>query len=421
MANLILSNYTAALKELLLPYIRDNFPKKTILLDQMKRNAGVNLINDEFIAPIYTSRHGGVANLADDNNSIINSGGRSTSRGTVTTKIVTGALDISKLAIDASKGSTLAVENALVAQTKTLANDFARQVNRQLYSDGVGVVSKVRASGGSVGVGTIAVETPDANLDDGRSIDWYGTINGDISPTKYFAPGQVVGVGTAGAADGTLTAVTGTSIVSGAPTAIVTAADDSIYIQDGSGEGAGTSEIVGIRAALSSTTGTSTYAGVSRNTTGWTPQFGSASEALTLSRLEGSYLSAKETAELDDKFIILVNKTLYKKYGDILTTLRRTVNSADLLGGWTGLEFAAGAGNVGVFLDYDVPDGEALVIDLDTWTICQVSDVDWLEDPNGGGLLRLSNSILYQAVMVWFANVMCLAPAANGRETRKTG
>ena len=100
--------------------------------------------------------------------------------------------------------------------------------------------------------------------------------------------------------------------------------------------------------------------------------------------------------------------------------MRRKGNEAGLIGGWTGLEFAAGAGRVGVFLDYDVPDGEVLIINLDSWTITQVSDVNWLEDPNGGGLLRKQNTIKFQAVMVWFTNVFCLAPAANGRETRKT-
>ena len=189
---------------------------------------------------------------------------------------------------------------------------------------------------------------------------------------------------------------------------------------DGSGEGAGTSEFLGVRAALSSTTGTSTYAGLARNTTGWTPSFGSASEALTMSRLTDSYLAAIEYGDMSDKFIILVNKTLYKKYGDILTSMRRVVNETKLLGGFTGLEFAAGGGVIGVFIDYDVPDGEALVLNLDTWTLCQVTDVDWLEDPSGGGLLRLQNTISYQATMVWFANLLCLTPAANARETRKT-
>lgn len=422
MAELLLTDIAATLRDVLLPYVRDNFPKKTIALDQFKRDSGLEVMNDEFLVPIYTTRHGGVANLADDGNNVISSGGRDTSRATVSVEIVTGALNISKLTIDASKNNTLAVQNTLQAQTEKLSSDFARHVNRQLYGGGDGVVSMVRATGGSVGTGTIAVEAIDANIDDGRAVDYYGTINGDILPTKYFAVDQVIGVGTAGAADGTITSVTGTTIVSGAPTAIVTAANDSIYIQDGSGEGAGTSEILGMRAALSSSTGTSTYAGVARNVVGWTPSFGSTSEALSLSRLEAIDGNVQEYADTADKYIILVNKTPYRKYGDLLTAMRRTVNQTDLLGGWRGLEFAAGGNIVGVFRDYDVPDGEVLFINLSTWKITQVSDVSWMEEPSGagGGLLRLQNTIQYQAVMHWFVNTICLAPAANGKETRKS-
>ena len=423
MAELTLSDITATLKEVLLPYVRDNFPKQTILLDQMKRNSRIEIMNDEFVAAIYTGRHGGVVNLPNDAGTVVSAGGRPTSRATVSTEIVTGALNISKLAIDASKSSVLAVQNTLQAQTEKLSNDFARHMNRQLYGGGDGVVSKVRTTGGSVGTGTIAVEaiaTSEAGygtIDDGRALDYYGTINGDISPTKYFAVDQIIGVGSAAAATGTITGVTGTAIVSGAPTAIVTAADDAIYI---GAAGAGTSEILGIRAALSSSTGTSTYAGLARNTTGWTPGFGSASAALSLARLEAMDGDVQEMADQKDKYILLVNKTLYRKYGDLLTAMRRSVNTADLLGGWKGLEFAAGGNVVGVFRDYDVPDGEVLMINLDTWTICQVSDVSWMEDPSGGGLLRLQNTIQYQAVMHWFVNTLCLAPGANAKETRKT-
>ena len=426
MANLLISDITATLKEVMLPYVRDNFPKKTILLDQFKRDADTMVMNDEFLAPIYTTRHGGVANLANDGGTVNAGGGRDTSRATVSVEIITGALNISKLAIDASKSNTLAVQGALQAQSEKLSNDFARQVNRQLYGGGDGVVSKVRTTGGSVGTGTVAVEaiaTSEAGygtVDDGRAVDYYGSINGDISPTKYFAVDQIVGVGTAAAAIGTLTGVTGTSIVSGAPTAIVTAADDAVYIVDGGGAGAGTSELLGIRAALSSSTGTNTYAGLARNVVGWTPSFGSVSEALSLARLETMDGDVQEYADANDKYIILVNKTLNRKYGDLLTAMRRTVNQADLLGGWKGLEFAAGGNVVGVFRDYDVPDGEVLLINLSTWKICQVSDVSWMEDPSGGGLLRLANTIQYQAVMHWFVNVLCLAPAANGKQTRKS-
>ena len=416
----ILNNYSNALHNILLPYIRDNFPKATILLDQLKRNSGVTHMNNNFYAPLRNSRHGGIVSLANDGNSTV-SGTAGVSQASVGVKTHTGVFDISKLAIDASKGNRDAVAPALQYQAESLASDFARTINRQMFGDGVGIIGQVL---GSVGAGTASVMYPDANIDDNRngqagtSVDWYGTINSDISPTKYLAPGMHLGVGTGAANIGTVSSVTGTSVLF--TTSVPIVANDALYTVDGSGGAPGTAEIQGIRGALSSTTGTNTYAGVARSTVGWTPQFGSVAEALTLSRMESAYLAATEYSQVGDQYVILVNKTLFKKYGDLLTAMRRVVNQADLLGGWKGLEFAAGGGNVGVFLDYDVPDGEVLILNLDTWTICQVSDLDWMESPNEGAMLRVANSITYQATMVWFANLLCLTPAANARETRKT-
>jgi len=416
----LLTNVSNALQKVIMPFIQDNFPKQTILLDQVKRNQGVTFMNDNFYAPIRTSRHGGITNLANDGNTLV-SGKSSIGQASVGVKLLTGTFDISQLTLDATKTNKGAVENQLTFQASTLASDFARDVNRQYYSDGVGILAQVS---GSVGAGTLSVIYPNSSLDDGRSIDWYGGVNNDIAPTKYIHPDMVLGIGTAAADLGTVTSVTtdssgtiGTVVMTGGP-AIV--ANDSIYRVDGSGEGAGTAEIQGVRLALSSTTGTSTYAGVARSTYGWTPQLGTASAALTISTMETRYLAAREFGQMGDRYAFFVNKTLYKKYGDILTSLRRTVNETDLLGGWTGLEFAAGAGRVGVFLDYDVPDGEVLLINLDTWTITQVSDMRWLEDPSGT-LVRRRDAITYQATMVWFTNLICVCPAANGRDTQKTG
>lgn len=418
---ILLSNVTSALKEVLLPYIQDNFPKQTILLDQMKRMAGAEFINDEFVAPIYSGRHGGVANLGNDNSNInTTNSGRSTTRGTVPVETITGAFDISKLTIDATKTSQGAVENMLSAQADKLLVDFARHVNRQMYGDSVGVVAQLRQTGGSVSgtEGAIEAVGNGTGADDGRVQDRYGTINGDIAPNKYLTAGQVLGIGTAGAVVGTISAVTGTSVQFTGTLSL--AASDSLYIVDGSGAGAGTSEFLGVAAAVSSSTGTSTYAGIARNVGGWTPQFGSASEALSVSRMTTAYLKAREYSAPKDQFAIFVNISLYQKYGELLTAMRRSVDTADLLGGWTGLEFAAGAGRVGVFLDYDVPDGEVVILDMDSWTLCQVSDLSWLEEASAGSLLRLQNTIKYQATMAWFANMMCLAPSANAKETRKT-
>ena len=422
MAAFLLSDVSNALHNILLPYVRDNFPSQTILLDQMKRNSGVTYMNNNFYAPMRSTRHGGVTNIANDGNSTI-SGTAGLLQAQVGVKILTGAFDISTLAVDATKSSKSSVISALTFQAKALATDFSRSANRQLYGDASGIVAQVLTSSGSVGAGTLAVKPIDASADDGRALDRYGTVNGDISPVKYLAPGMVIAVGSPGTALGTITSVvsgstTGTIVVTGAP---AIAAEDSIYLIDGSGGGAGTMEVLGIKAALSSSTGTSTYAGVARSTLGWTPQFGSEAESLTLTRMEQYYLAAREYSQTGDKYAIFVNKTLYRKYGDILTSMRRTVDTAELLGGWKGLEFAAGAGDVGVFLDYDVPDGEVIILNMDSWTICQVSDMNWMEDPNGtGALLRLANKLQYQAELYWFFNALCLAPAANAHCTQKT-
>lgn len=408
---ILLSDVSNTLEKVIKPFIQDNFPKQTILLDQLKRNQGVEFMNNNFYAPVRTSRHGGITNLANDGNSTV-SGQASTGQANVGVKILTGTFDISKLTMDATKTRKGAVENQLTFQARTLASDFARNVNRQYFSDGYGIVGEVASTAST----TMTVKRPDSSLDDTRSTDNYGTVNGDIAPLKYIQPGMILGIGSAPSTIGTVSSVSGSTITfTGATVGTV---NQGIYILDGSGAGAGTSEIQGIRLALSSST--ANYAGVSRSVTGWAPQLGTAAQALGLSEMESVYLSAKEYAQMDDTFAIFVNKTLFKKYGDLLTSLRRTVNQTDLLGGWTGLEFAAGAGKVGVFLDYDVPDGEAEIVNLDTWTVCQVSDMNWLEDPNGGALVRRRDAITYQATMVWFTNLLCMAPGANGRLTQKT-
>lgn len=416
MAAFTQSDFDAALKEVVAPYIQDNIPSQTKLLQVIKKNDNVEFFNDAFYTPIRSNRHGGVVNLANEN-SKLRTGYAPTTRGTVAPKLLTATFDISDVVKKSTANSQGAVENAMTFQMKTLKADFAKNINRQYMSDGYGVIAQVS---GSVGAGTLSVMYPNTSLDDGRSLDWYGAINYDIKPTKYFAPGQAIGIGTAGADVGTISTggitggtALGTLVVTGAP-AIV--ANDSVYLVDGDEAGAGTSEIQGIRAALA--TGTATYAGLSRDNDIWSPQFlGTASNAaLTIADMDTVYMSAVEYAQEGDRYAWFMNKSLYSKYGELLTALRRTVNKTELVSGWSGLSFEAGQGNVGVFLDFDVPDGEAILLNLDTWTVCQVADMGFVED----GALRRSDYITFQKVWSWYTNLMCACPGANGRLLRRT-
>lgn len=414
-----LGDFTAAYKQAILPYIQDNIPEQAKLLKVLKKNDNVRFFNNTFYAPIRSTRSGGVTNLANDKTKVV-TGSSAVTQASITPKILTGTFDISDVVNKASGGDQGAVESAMMFQTKTLTADVAKQANRQYMSDGVGVIAQVPASGGSVGVGTLAYQYPDANLDDGRTAPYYGAINQDINGGKYLAPGMLIGIGTAGAAFATVSSVSfssGTSVGTIVTTgAVVTNANDAIYIADGDLSALGTSEIQGVRAALSE--GTGNYAGIARTNQVWAPQYmgTTANQALTVNNMEVLYMTAFEYAQPGDRYAWFMNRSLYTKFGDLMTALRRTVDKMELTSGWSGLAFEAGMGNVPVMLDFDVPDGEAFLLNLDTWTVCQVADMGFVED----GALRRSDYITFQKVFSWYTNNLCVAPAANGRMVRQT-
>lgn len=409
-----LSDYAAGLREVVQPYFSDNVPSQVKLLKVLKKNDNVQIMNDEFIAPIRTGRNSGVANL-NGANAKLRSGFATSTRGTVSPKILTATFDINDVAIKGSKGDKQAIVSALKFQADSMMKDFSKNVNRQYFSDGYGVVGQVS---GSVGAGTLSVIYPDSNLDDGRSVDFYGPINYDNKPTRYFAAGQAIGIGTAAADAGTISTVTGgtalgTLVVTGAP-AIV--ANDAIYFIDGDEVGGGTVEIQGVRAALSS--GTADYMGLSRSLDVMSPQIlgTAANGALTVADMESVYMSALEYASEGDKYAWFLGKSLYQKFGDSLTAMRRTPSTVELVSGWSGLEFQMGNGSVAVFPDYDTPDGEAVLLNLNTWTVVELAPMGFVDDE----LLRRSDYITFQKVFSWYTNLMCTAPAANGRMLRRT-
>src|SRR3990167_1226589 len=293
-----MGDYDAAFEKVIQPYIQDNVPKEAKLMQVIKTNDSVQPFNNNFYFAVRSNRHGGVVNLANDK-AKLRTGSAPTTQGTVGQKIMTATFDISDVVKKASQGDKLAVENALEFQMRTIKTDFVKSINRQYFSDGVGIL----AQAGSVGAGTLSVTYPGGTAPDDTRGDisgWFGPINHDIKPTKYFTVGQAVGIGTATVDVGTITAVSGgsavgTLVVTGAP-AIV--ALDSVYLVDGDENAAGTSEIQGIRSALSVGTAT-TYAGIATSLDIWAPQYmgTSANGALTINDMDTIYLTAYEYAQ----------------------------------------------------------------------------------------------------------------------------
>lgn len=397
-----LSDVSGALKKVLLPYIRDNFPKQTILLDQVKRNSGTNFINDTFYIPLRTSRNAGVVNLASDTSKLRN-GSANIGQASSPVRTATGTFEISKLAIAATQNQKGSVEPMLRFQADSLMTDFSRSVNRQFMGDGSGVIAKINGAGTAAGT-AIAVTS-------------VNPVNGDISAVKYIAPGGVYMFGTA---LGTVSSVvSGGSVGTVNLTSSITPGGTSASITNVDGDGVASVEFNGIDLFIG--TG-GTLQGLNRQTTPqWEGNLGTlAGGTLTINGMTQKHLQAMQYAMTGDRYAIFMNQTPYNAYGNALVAYRRDVNTRELIGGWTGLEFAAGGpgGPVGVYLDYDTTEGRVMGVNLDSLTVGEVTPMDWETDPNSGQpLLRRVDYLTYQAVMYYFAQLIALGPAANWKLT----
>lgn len=424
-----IGDYTAGFEKIIQPYIQDNVPEQTKLLKVLKTNDNVEVFNNAFYVTLRSGRHGGVQTLANDK-SKVNTGGAPLSQGSITPAYLAGVFDISDVVIKASRSRKQALQSDLQFQAQALVRDFSLQVNRQYFSDGVGMVAMVSQSGGSVGAGTVQIQYPDATAGsiDTRVTPYYGTVGGinyDYLPwVRAFAPGNIIGFGSAGTGLGTISSG-GTAVQGGTQygTLILTAAQNAaaagsapIYILDGDGDNAGTTEITGFRGALSE--GTSNYMGLSRSTLTWQPQImgTAANSSLSIPNMEQLYYAAYQYANPGDRYVWFMNKSLYTRFGDLLTALRKTVNKTELVSGWSGLSFEAGMGNIAVMQEYDCPDGEAILVNLDTFTVCEIAPMGFVQDE----LLRRADYITFQKVFSWYTNLADRAPAASGRMVRQT-
>ncbi len=413
-------------------YIQNNIPEQIKLYKVLKTNDNVTKMNSSFYISLRSGRAGGVQTLPNDK-AKLNTGGAPLSQGSVGFTIQAAVFDISDPVIKSSSSSLQALTSELEFQTKSNVKDFLKNINRQMFSDGVGIVGQVsEANAGSAGTNLLQIQYPDSNAStiDTRATNYYGTtsggINGDIMPAKYFAPGQIIGIGSAGAHGYGTIVNSGTAVQQGTAlgTLALTAAlpsavagTEPIYIVSAELEAPGTSEISGFRAGLSE--GTNNYLNLARTTYTWQPQYlGTASlQSVSIPSMEQLYQSALEYAMPGDRYVWFCNKSLYNRIGDLLTALRKTVNKTELVSGWSGYSFEAGEGNVPIYRDYDCPDGELILINVDTWTICEMAPMGFLQD---GSLLRRVDYLTYQKVFSWYMNMACRAPAANGRMVQQT-
>lgn len=387
------------LKKVIAPSIENVLPSEVIWYDMLRKNAGIQkLANNTFYITARDGRHSGIAAVSEG--AKLASGKPKYSQMNVTAKYVFGTFEVTDQLLEAAKDSKGAIVNYMTEQTSALRSDFARELNRMFWGYGAETVALVAA--GDAGTGTTLTLAPVVN------------VNGDIAATKYLAAGMKLDINGDSCQIASVNSTTQVTLVSG----ITRVAGESVKKTDG--DGTVVDEPMGADGIVSNATEAlvATFQGIARATNPWASAsyVESTSEALGVAKMELAYITAKEYG--DPKFVFM-NKTLWKKYGNLLESYKSTANLREILsGGWKGLDFMGG--NAAVVLDYDVPDGKVFFIDPSTITIGEMTPISWID--RGDGVLRRVDYASWQGVLRWYGNLIGKGRMqANAKLTAKTG
>jgi hypothetical protein len=379
----VIADIDEVLKKDILPAIQDLTFKKKPLLDKIKKDKGVlKLANNTFYVTAQTGHHSGIQHVAE--NVELFPGQPAYEQLTIPAKYGFGHFEITDQTIQATRKMKGALAPALQRNGMSLRNTFARELNRILLGDGTGQLCLVNGAGSGT---TVTVDTPG---------------------TDYIYAGGKVKIGA-----NAITTVS--SVLSSTQFTVAdsqTLSDDTVVTRANADEPMGLLGIIDDGDLVATIQGYARASYVFSNS----PTDDTA-EALTEGDMISLYLTAKKFGS--DRKVWVMGQTMYEKYGAILTSMKRSRDTKEVLsGGWRGLEFMGGES--GILLDHDVRDGYGLLVDLDDITRGEMTEMGWLEEGSGGILTRVANYANWQGTLRYYHNNIALGFQSHARFSNKT-
>lgn len=350
-----LASITPYLKEVYQGRIREQLNSDTKTLKRiMRSSAGVtNEVNGKYVTfPVHTKRNSGIGSR-NENEALPVPGQQGHAAARVALKYGYGGLQLTGQAIALSDTDSKAFAKALDNEIDGLKNDIQKDMNRQVYADGSGVI----ATAATVVAGTNNVVVTDARLAQiGALVD------------LVTLPSTIV------AAARTITAInlaTNTITLSGAT---FTTAVGQIIVRNGSlgREITGFASIVassGILYNIDPAVEPEWTAEVDTN--GGTPR--ALSEARMIQMADRIRTRGGKTS------VIFQSLGVRRAYFALLSQQRQVVNEQKFTGGFTGLAFTTDDGEIPVVSDVDAPLGTQYFINEDALTFYRDEEWHWLD------------------------------------------
>jgi hypothetical protein len=415
MATQTLTTFDALLKNVYRGPIVELLNQETFMIDQIEKENVNNMgafTGRQLVFPVHTARNRG-RGATTDGGSLAAPGYQSYLDGIVSIRYFDEGIELSDMVIKQSEKDEGAFVRALTSEMEGATTDLRKDLNRMVYGTGDGLLATVS---GTPGAGT------SITVDSGQYIAVGDTVDIIVKSSGATTNG-VVG-----------TAVTAVSYTGSASSATQTAATLTI----GTATAGATSNLYGVYITGDRNNETDGLRNICN--TGRTLH---AINSTTYPVWDSNVISAAQSNPSEDQFMQLAQKIRLRSGKNIdvfVTSLgvqRRLANTyasqkrwndtavVKIDGGYSAIMVAAGNDPVPVVSDVDAPAGYAFALNRGSFAWAELAKPDWLEAPDGrGSILHIkdgatagSKIALWQAWIVWYATLVCVAPLRNGALT----
>ena len=454
------SNYDEVLKTFYLPAIREQLNHSTILADIIEVDEE-NVSGKNASIEMHYGRNRGIGARADGG-ALPDAGYQAFKIATVPTKYMYGRITVTGPTIAATRDERGAYARALDAEIRGMVKDFRKEVNRQLWGCGYGVLARWRTttdgdtytlqrkyrgnSAGGDGFGSTfggkyleemltAVPVVLSSASSSSSMSY------TVDTTDIYKDGATV----ADSSDGTYTTIDGVTDPS------VTEAAGTFYIRPAAlaaaaNNGENRLEMMGLRGIVTNEdidsivgfdgtnsgppTTTANFGfpagssyndplqGLSVDSYTWfkanvdTHSSGRymGQRSLTFTLMQKMFDRVEEKAGKDyGPDLILTTRAIRREYLELCRADRRNVNTMTLDGGWVALDY----NGVPFTVDDDAIDGEIYFLTTKDLKVFRMSDYDWMSK-DGSILHRVSGYDAYEATLFRYAELGCFRRNSHG-------
>jgi hypothetical protein len=277
--------------------------------------------------------------------------------------------------------------NVVDNEIKGLKKDLARDLNRQIYGDGTGVLGTVKTTA----TGT-SIEFVDAH--------W---IEPDMTVDVLLGSDLVDGTPTVKNAGITVTAVnesTGVVTFSGSVTAVA----GDVIVRGSNGSNSFNKELTGLGAIV----GTGSLHGIDGATTPvWQSTIktlGSVGTPGTLTEMDLISLVQNVDKKGGDVDVFLASPGVYNAYWNLLQGMRQFTNGAGLTGGQRSFTFEALGKPIKFVSDYAAPKGTLYALSSSELVINRKRDWAWM-DRDGSMWSRVADTDAYKATIFQYSEI----------------